>query len=230
MPLHDWTDDSLWENFHNYWIVKIAEAIQPQLPEGYQVYIGSYSRVGLASAVKPDVGVGGPVRMSPPTVEIRPAFGEPDEEVAVATVEPEKAVYVQYRGMMVAAVEIVSPRNKDQLSDQAASTARYAAYVRGGIHLMLVDLLPRPAGFSFADGVVAELNIPNQPSIRTPFVVVYRVGRPTGTGGSYVGVWRRPLTAGNPLPMLPLPLSEQTDVTVDLEATYQQAARFAYLA
>lgn len=229
MPLHDWTDDSLWENFHNYWIVKIAEAIQPQLPEGYQVYIGSYSRVGLASAVKPDVGVGGPVRMSPPAVGPA-AAAEPDEEVAVVTVEPETAVYVQYRGMMVAAVEIVSPRNKDRLSDQAASIARYAAYVRGGIHLMLIDLLPRPVGFSLADGVVAELSIPNQPSIRTPFVVVYRVGRPTGIGGSFVGVWRRPLTVGNPLPTLPLPLSERTAVTVDLEATYQQAARFAYLA
>jgi hypothetical protein len=229
MPLHDWTDDSLWENFHNYWIVKIAETIQPQLPEGYQVYIGSYSRVGLASAVKPDVGVGGPVRMSPPAVGPAAAF-EPDEVVAVATVEPETAVYVQYRGMMVAAVEIVSPRNKDRLSDQAASTARYAAYVRGGIHLMLIDLLPRPVGFSLADGVVDELGIPNQPSVRTPFVVVYRVGRPTDTGGSFVGVWRRPLSVGNPLPALPLPLSERTGVTVDLETTYQQAARFAYLA
>jgi hypothetical protein len=45
-----------------------------------------------------------------------------------------------------------------------------------------------------------------------------------------LAIWRRPLTAGQPLPTMPLPLTVHLSVPVDLERTYQQAANDAYLA
>jgi hypothetical protein len=48
--------------------------------------------------------------------------------------------------------------------------------------------------------------------------------------GSLVGVWRRPLQVGQPLPTLPLPLNVHQSVAVDLEQAYQRAAERAYLA
>jgi hypothetical protein len=232
MPLHDWANEDWWENFHDFWIFRLAEHIHPLLPEGYRVYIGSYSRVGLALAARPDLGVAAPVRMAPTNGTGKaPASIElaPDEEVTVGTIEPQKALYVQYRGMMVAAVEIVSPRNKDRASGRAEAVARYAGYLHGQIHLMLLDLLPRPEGFSFSDAIAAELKIPNQPHLAPPCAVVYRVGEPAAVGGSQLAVWRRPLTVGQPLPTLPLPLSLDRYVRVDLEATYTRAAADAYL-
>jgi hypothetical protein len=44
-----------------------------------------------------------------------------------------------------------------------------------------------------------------------------------------LGLWRRPLAVGQPLPTLPLPLSLDQSVPHDLEATYANAASAAYL-
>ena len=47
--------------------------------------------------------------------------------------------------------------------------------------------------------------------------------------GSFVGLWRRPLQVGQPLPELPLPLRVHRAVVIDLEQTYHRAAKRAYL-
>jgi hypothetical protein len=47
--------------------------------------------------------------------------------------------------------------------------------------------------------------------------------------GSLVGLWRRPLQVGQPLPTLPLPLNVHRAVVIDLEETYHRAAKMAYL-
>ena len=230
MPLHDWTEQQimpLWENLHDCWLYHLFAAIRPQLPDGYRVYLGSYSRIGLASAVRPDIGVAQP--SEPPT----PVTGatyilDPDEETTVATIEPWKTVYVQYRGMMVAAVEVISPRNKDRPSTRVESAARYAGYLQGGIHLLLIDLINRPIGFSFADAVEADIRYPNPVSLTPPFAAVYRVGEPTNPG-SMVAVWRRTMVVGSPLPTLPIPLTVHNAVAIDLDATYMRAAADSYL-
>ena len=47
--------------------------------------------------------------------------------------------------------------------------------------------------------------------------------------GTQVAVWCRQLSAGQPLPELPLPLDEDQSVVLDLETTYHEAARRVYL-
>jgi hypothetical protein len=59
--------------------------------------------------------------------------------------------------------------------------------------------------------------------------VSYRVGEPAATGGRILGIWRRPLTVGQPLPILKLPLTVDVAIAVDLEQTYGRAAADAYL-
>lgn len=231
MPLHDWSNETYYSGFHIVWLVELLRNIKPQLPEGYRVYIGPYSRIGITTAIGPDIEAAAPIHIAPAGEADEPSAMTdmpPDEEVLIETIEPQMALYVQYRGMMVAAVEIVSPRNKDRVSARAEATARYAGYLHGRIHLMLLDLLPRPEGFSFPDAIAAELKIPNQPHLAPPCAVVYRVGEPAA-GGSQLAVWRRPLTVGQPLPTLPLPLSVDRRVLIDLEATYTRAAADAYL-
>ena len=70
------------------------------------------------------------------------------------------------------------------------------------------------------------------PPLPSPFAAAYRVGEVVPVGddlGSLLGVWRRPLGAGEPLPTLPLPLSVRRSVMIDLEQTYRRAAEQAYL-
>lgn len=78
---------------------------------------------------------------------------EPDEEIAVATLAATTALLVERNGRLVAAVELVSPRNKHRLASQSAYTAAYAGYLLRGVNLLLVDVHRRPATFSFADHV-----------------------------------------------------------------------------
>jgi len=65
-----------------------------------------------------------------------------------------------------------------------------------------------------------------------PFAAAYRVGEAVPVGddvGSLMGLWRRSLIVGEPLPSLPLPLNVHQAVMIDLEETYRRAAKRAYL-
>src|SRR5262249_16023656 len=100
-----------------------------------------------------------------------------------------------------------------------------------GVRLMLVDVLPRPKGFSFSDALTSGLGM-ELPPLPPPFAADYRVGEVIPVGedmGSLLALWRRPLQVGQPLPTLPVPLSVHRDVGIDLEETYQRAAKRAYL-
>ncbi len=87
----------------------------------------------------------------------------------------------------------------------------------------------RPSGFSFADAIAGELEMP-QPPFAAPMAISFRVGEPAATGGHLLAIWRRPLKARQALPSLPLPLNVHQSVPVDLESTYMTAAADAYLA
>ena len=84
-----------------------------------------------------------------PDLETSPA--DPDEEIAVATLDPERAVYVERQGRLIAAVEVISPRNKDRPFARTAYLARYLGYLLDGAILVLIDVHRRPMAFSFAD-------------------------------------------------------------------------------
>jgi hypothetical protein len=232
MPLHDWTDRSGWEGVHHLWITELLRWIKPRLPSGYRAYIGSVPTVAVgAPPERPDVGVRQwPDGPSPaPPAECAPATDEPDEEVAVAVIDPSTALYVETRGRLVAAVELASPRNKDRLIARTTYVTRYVGYLLDGVHLLLVDVHRRPLSFSFADQIAQELQI-RQPTCPPPLAVSYRVGEPAATGGRLLAIWKRPLTIGAALPTVVLPLSLEDRISVDLEQTYARAAADAYLA
>ncbi len=153
---------------------------------------------------------------------------DPDEEIAVATLDPETAVYVERQGRLIAAVEVISPRNKDRPFARTAYLTRDLGYLLNGANLVLIDVHRRPVAFSFADEIAVHLHL-KQPSVPPPMAVSYRVGEPAATGGRLLAIWRRPLTVGAVLPALPLPLTPDQAVTIDLELTYSQAATDAYL-
>jgi hypothetical protein len=233
MPLHDWTDERGWDSVHPFWLAYLVEWIQPRLPEGYKAFLGGVPSltVDLGNG-KPDVSVRqwGPK----PTAEAATdtAVLEPDLETnVVIRLDPQRAVHIDFHGQLIAAIEIVSPRNKDRADAKETYTNRYLGYLRLGVHLMLVDVLQRPKRFSFSDAITTSLGL-ELPPLPPPFAAVYRVGEVIPVGddmGSLVALWRRPLQVGQPLPALPLPLSVHRAIVIDLEETYNRAAKRAYL-
>jgi hypothetical protein len=234
MPLHDWTDERGWDSVHPLWLTYLLEYVQERLPEGYKAFLGGVPSLTVDSGNgKPDVSVRqwGP---GPAAETATSGTGvlEPDLEVSVAfRLDPQRAVHIDFHGQLIAALELVSPRNKDRADSKETYTSRYLGYLRLGVHLMLVDVLPRPKGFSFSDAITGSLGM-DLPPLPPPFAAAYRVGEVVPVGadmGSLVGLWRRPLQVGQPLPSLPLPLSVHRAVVIDLEETYQRAAKRAYL-
>ena len=237
MPLHEWTDRPGWEGMRHLWITELLRWIKPRLPAGYRAYIGSVPVLAVgAPGGRPDVGVGRWAADDVPdtgcsTPNVSAGSGdemEPDIELAVATLDPGTSLWVEKGGRLVAAVELISPRNKDRPSAREAYLARYLGYLLESVHLLVVDVHRRPIGFSFADRIAAGLSIDQEP-LPPPLAVNYRVGEPAATGGRLLAIWRRALTPGSCLPTLPLPLTTHSEVPVDLERTYTAAAVDAYL-
>jgi hypothetical protein len=242
MPLHDWTEASGWDGVHHFWIARLCYWLKPRLPAEYRAYVGSVPELAIgAGGERPDVGVRHwlvePLAELPPSPAEETAPGadsedawqlEPVEETATLTLDRDPALFITTRGRLVAAVELISPRNKDRPSARATYLARYLNYLHAGAHLLLVDVHRRPLGFSFADALAEELQI-KVPACPAPQAATYRVGEPAAQGGRLVAIWQHSLTVGAPLPPMPLPLSVHYALKVDLETTYRQAAEDAYV-
>jgi hypothetical protein len=235
MPLHDWSNDAGWDGFHLLWIAHLFHAIKPQLPEEFRAYLGSVPALSVtAASERPDVAVRHWLAEPSATTAAQAAatsngFEEPDVEVATIALDPQQALYVTYRGRLVAALELISPRNKDRPSARAYYLSRYLGYLKEGAHLLLVDVHRKPINFSFVDALAEELKL-EQPHTPAPAAATYRVGEPAASGGRMLAIWRRPLTVGAPLPTMLLPLTVHASIPVDLEHTYAQAAADTYLA
>jgi hypothetical protein len=237
MPLHEWTDRPSWDGMHLLWITELLRWVRPRLPSGYRAFIGTAPLLAVgASSGRADVHVHRwPESPEDKAEQIVPAPSasaddelEPDVELAVTTLDPGHALFVERHGRLVAAVELISPRNKDRPAAREAYLARYLGYLLESVHLLLVDVHRRQAGFSFPDRIAAELSL-NQETLPAPLAVSYRVGEPAATGGRYLAIWRRSLEPGTSLPTLPLPLDIDCHVPVDLEHTYCAAAVDAYV-
>jgi len=238
MPLHDWSALPGWDGVHQVWMVELLYWIKPRLPAGYRAYIGTAPTfaIGAPAEERPDLGVrdwAGPDHSRSASAALAGEGAgelaeEPDEEVAVGTITGDTALLVEQHGRLIAAIELIPPRNKDRPSACTAYTSAYAGYLLRGVHLLLVDVHRRPVSFSFADRIAQELEL-EQPPCSAPFAVADRVGELAPGGGRFLALWRRHLAVGSPLPAMWLPLSVRGSVPVDLEATYHRATEAAYL-
>lgn len=226
MPLHDWTDRQGWEGMHIFWMTEIARGLKATLTPGYRAVIGSSPLVAVGpSPVKPDAAVTNGTPHATPSPDRVP---DPDFEVAVATLEEDTSVLVERDGRLVAAIELVSPRNKDRPTARDQYGSRYLNYLRGGVHLLIVDVHRRPLDFSFPRLVNDALRL-SRPAAGAPSAASYRVGAAAAQGGRMLAVWEHPLEFGRELPAIPLALTPDDAVMVDLEASYVRAAADSYV-
>jgi len=227
MPLHDWTDRDNWDGLHHLWIAELVGLLRHTLPPPYQVLLGSNPRMAVGGTRhRPDVGVTNGQHANGGSATA--AYREPDAEVMVAPLEEDLTVQVERNGRLVAAIELVSPRNKDRPDSREYYTTRCLNYLRDGIHLLIVDVHRRPLGFSFPQRIAAELGT-ELPAPPAPCGVVYRVGESRPPDGRLLAVWAEPLTVGQPLPAVSLSLTVHLAVPIDLEETYAAAAENCYL-
>lgn len=195
-----------WEAFHTRWASAMADALNHDLlPSGYfaepQVHAGSRVEVDVAT--------------------FDPAFTMP----VIFPDSLEVLIFSSEAGpTLIAAVELVSPGNKDRAETRRAFAAKCASYLQQGIGLMIVDIVTSRQA-NLHDELVRLLDkgdeflLPPAPLHAT----AYRpVRRPTS---DQIEVWFATLAVGQSLPFLPLALDKGICVPLDLETTYTEACQ-----
>src|SRR3982750_3551345 len=105
MPLHDWRDDRGWESVHLLWLNQLLDWVQPRLPAGFRAYLGAVPALTIDTPNgRPDLSVRKwPVDSATSATSAELVVAAPDEEaVATFTLDPQRAVHVDYHGQLIA--------------------------------------------------------------------------------------------------------------------------------
>ncbi len=145
--------------------------------------------------------------------------------------EYEVRVFDAHRGRhLVAAVEIVSPANKDRPEHRSIFVAKYAALLQRGVAVSIIDFVTvRKSNLysefmSFighADPTLGELPPPLYAASCRWTIKENR---------TILEAWSHELTIGQPLPTRPLWLSRELVVPLNLESSYEQACHNLWIA
>jgi hypothetical protein len=217
-----------WNSFHSNWATRIADRLVELVPEEFQVE----EHPRLAGGVEVDIAA---TREAERTSNGTPgsrwysAWQPPAVVGVLPAVFPDKfevLVFRMYGGRhLVAAIELVSPANKDRPETRAAFTTKVASYLHEGVSVLVVDVVTeRQANLhnelvQFLGGAETLL-IPPEAGL---YAVTYR---PVRRGESAeIDVWHSAFAVGDPLPTMPLRLIADYFVPVELEATYTEACR-----
>jgi uncharacterized protein DUF4058 len=222
-----------WENFHGGWIFQLVGQLNMRpLPYGFlaegDVHIGIRVAADVAafeednpSGERSNGAVATEVWAPPrPLLALRVDFSKLETF--------EIRIYDQDRARtLVAAVELVSPGNKDRPESRRAFLDKCATYLREGISVIIVDVVTSRQHNFHAD--LMELFHSDEAAMRAVtsdlYAVAYRVhvvGQQT-----QLEAWPIALALGASLPTMPLWLTESLCIPLDLEAGYQAACRFS---
>jgi hypothetical protein len=125
-----------------------------------------------------------------------------------------------------AAIELVSPANKDRDGSRRTFAAKCAGYLQHGIHVVIIDVVTARSANLHRE-LADVLEIRGRPatweSATGLYTVAYRAV--TVQRRPRVEMWPEPLALGRELPTMPLWLALDLCVPLDLEASYTAACR-----
>jgi hypothetical protein len=157
-------------------------------------------------------------------------FAEPHVHLGAVAAIPQDIYEVRIydsrrKRHLVAAIEIVSPSNKDRPESRSTFVAKAATLLRQGICVSIVDIVST-LDFNlyadllrFADGVDPALSV-DPPPLYAATIRTRREGQ-----RRMMDSWYHPLAIGQTLPTLPIWLSETRSISLDLEASYEETCR-----
>lgn len=221
-----------WEGFHGWWAAAMAAALNETLPPEYfaefqvtlgtrvEVDVATFTEVGGLEAPRPDgsaTAVQTRVWAPPTPVAVMPALFPDDFAVHVFSSAAGPT--------LVAAIELVSPGNKDRAEARRAFAAKCATYLQRGIGLIVVDIVTSRHA-NLHDELVALLGHTEGFVFPTPTPLYATAYRPAHRQErNEIDLWREPLGVGQPLSTLPLAVRGLGCLPIDLEATYMEARK-----
>jgi hypothetical protein len=227
-PLNDVVS---WEEFHGQWPATIVHQLRKQLPPGYaagpRVHAGSQVEIDVAAFERDDASSG--VNSSDDGSVATAAWAPATPSVAVETEVPdydeyEVRVYDAKRGrQLVAAIEIVSPANKDRPETRNAFVGKCAALLQKGVAVSIVDLVTVRHFNLYSElmAFVGQADPTLGPEPPPTYAASCRWVK--GEKKAKLETWSHVLAVGRPLPTLPLWLTDTRVVPLDLEQSYETA-------
>jgi hypothetical protein len=220
-----------WEGFHGLWAAALVEMLNRDLlGEDYfadmQVHVGSQVEVEVDIATLDERTSAGGTESRATTV-LAPSWSPPATSLVLPTVFPDEIevqVFATVTGAsLVAAIELVSPGNKDRPETRRAFAAKCASYLARGVGLVVVDIVTNRHA-NLHNEIVEMLGHSAPyllPAAGAIYAVAYRPAR--RPAGDQIEMWPEALAVGASLPVLPLALRNAETIPLDLEAAYREA-------
>jgi Protein of unknown function (DUF4058) len=220
-PLHG---PRRWEGFHHAWATVIAQHLNNKsLPPDYfaepEISVGPEMEVDVAT-----------LKLTPPgpAPAIATMLWSPPRPRITAKVDftrldsYEIRVYQELGGAELrAAIELISPANKDRVGSRRTFAAKCAGYLKHGIAVVIVDIVTaRTANLhrELFDTLGVKSRRPAWQSPTGLYAVAYRPV--TIRKAARVEAWPERLALGEVLPVMPLWLSLDLCVSVRLQESY----------
>jgi hypothetical protein len=233
-PLSVWRP---WHSVHHSWCVAISADLNTRLPRPYvampnvqfnveidvATFEGDRASMPVAAGAGAGHGGGGAAAVaeampwSPPS----PALSV---RLPLVTDVVETLIYREEGGLVLAAaIELVSPANKDRPEHRRAFVAKCQSYLQQGLGFVMIDIVTdRHANLHdellecLDDSDLARLDAPLYAAAYHP---VERDDE------ARLDVWQQPLAVGSPLPRMPLWVKGGPCLPVELANTYERACR-----
>ncbi len=220
-----------WESFHVNWAGAIADALNESLlPEGYfaeeHAQLGPWVEIDVATFADSELSA---ARTGGTATLPHRAWAPPAPTMVVPAAFPDSFEVLVFESeggtRLVAAIELVSPGNKDRAGHRQAFAVKCASYLCQGISLIVIDIVTsrRENLHNEIMQVLGHAPIFALPPETTLYGVAYRpVVRDQH---EQIEVWPQALEVGQALPVLPLALNAEHCLPIDLEATYTIACQ-----
>jgi hypothetical protein len=125
---------------------------------------------------------------------------------------------------LVAAVEIVSPANKDRPDSRQIFVAKCASLLQKDVCVSIVDLVT-VRHFNLYTELLALLQTSDPSMSPEPPPIYAATCRKRNGRKTRLETWASSLAIGRPLPILPIWLTETLAVSLDLEGAYEEACQ-----
>lgn len=226
-----------WEGFHGQWPAMTVLALDRKLPPRFKaeprVHLGAFAEIDVTTfeleeppLLAPDAGGGtdqggaATAVWAPPQPTLDIAAELPNEY------EYEVRIYdTKRQRRLVAAVEFVSPANKDRPDHRRAFVGKCAALLHERVTVAIVDLVTTREANLYAELLEfigqSDPALPDDPPALYAAACRWR----RALDELRFKAWYHELALGRPLPTLPLWLTDTIVVPLELEASYEETCR-----
>jgi hypothetical protein len=232
MPLRDHFRPPLddlhsWDALHGAWPTMIVQYLNSRLPSQYiaapSIHLGSQIEVDAATFDRenpslPFVEHSTGWQLSAPSLVVETELLKVDDY--------EVKIYdAKHHRRLVAAIEIVSPSNKDRPESRRVFVAKCRELLRQGVSVAIVDVVTDRDFNLYTE--LLDLIGQSDPAFEPEPPAIYAAAcRWIPRGRKHIlETWSHRLHLGQVLPTIPLWLTEQFAVPLDLESTYEDACR-----